>query len=276
MKCYRLLQILKYIKKIWRDGGVTQVNIAQISYGKILAGKRVLITGGSSGIGLAIAKKCLSEGAMVVVTGRNREKLESVAAELKTSLLHVLEWDIGNISIRDKKLSEAIDLVGGRIDILVNNAGILLAQPFSSTTEMVWDQTYAVNSKGPFFLIQELSNLWIKKGDCGKIINISSTGGFLGALHPYRMTKWDIVGLTAGLGELLARRGIIMNGIAPGRTATKMLGRNDGDVYDAELPLCRMGLPEEIAELALFLMSDAANYIVGQTIICDGGYTLKT
>ena len=90
------------------------------------------------------------------------------------------------------------------------------------------------------------------------------------------MTKWDVAGLTAGLGKLLSPHGIIVNGIAPGRIATEMLNRGkENNFYDVYQPVKRIGLPEEIAELAIFLMSDAANYIVGQTIVCDGGYTLQ-
>ena len=90
------------------------------------------------------------------------------------------------------------------------------------------------------------------------------------------MTKWDVVGFTQSLGLSLSPHGIIVNGIAPGRTATDMLGIDpQGDLHDSRQPLRRFGLPAEVAELAVFLLSDAANYIVGQTIICDGGYTLR-
>ncbi len=133
-----------------------------------------------------------------------------------------------------------------------------------------------MNSKAVFFLSQKISKLWIKERVCGKIVNISSAGGLLGATYPYRMTKWDVVGLTEGLGRKLSPHGIIVNAIAPGRIATGMLDRNaEGNVYDTAQPLKRLGLPAEVAELAVFLVSDASNYIVGQTIVCDGGYTLR-
>ena len=168
-------------------------------------------------------------------------------------------------------------MLGSELDVLVNNAGILLPQSFLDTSQDVWDKTYAVNSKAPFFLTQAVTDNWIRSSRKGKVINISSTGGFLGAPYPYRMTKWDIVGFTAGIAEILAPHGILVNGIAPGRTATKMLDREYPDnLYDNFQPLKRMALPLEIAELAVFLLSDAANYIVGPTIILDGGYTLKS
>ena len=266
----------KAVRQCWRAGGITQVRIAQIQYGGLLQGKRILVTGGSAGIGLAIARKCLAEGATVVITGRSEERLQAAARGLNSEHLKTLAWDVGDISLTSNKLEECRGLLGGEVDILVNNAGVLLAQSFFTATEDVWDKTYAVNSKGLFFLTQGLSERWMQTNRKGKIIIISSAGGFLGATIPYRMTKWDVAGLTSGLGEALAPFGIIVNGIAPGRIATEMIERNNRDnIYDGLQPVKRLGLPEEVAELAVFLMSDAANYIVGQTILCDGGYTLK-
>jgi len=272
----RLIRTARAVRKCWRAGGVVQVSIAQIQRGEVLKGRRVLVTGGSSGIGLAIAKRCLAEGATVIITGRDEAKLKAVQVQINNPNLSVLPWDVSCIDQHDSKLVEVLEMAGGNLDVLVNNAGILLEQNFFSTTEDVWDKTYAVNSKAVFFLSQRLSQFWMQRKATGKILNISSTGGFLGAPYPYRMTKWDLVGLTSGLGQVLAPHGIIVNGIAPGRIATSMLGREDTtNVHDLYQPVQRLGLPEEVAELAVFLMSDAANYIVGQTIICDGGYTLK-
>ena len=272
----RVIRTLKAVRQCWLVGGVKAVNIAQIQHGEILKGKRVLVTGGSAGIGLAIAKKCLSEGAIVVITGRDTAKLERVRLKLENPNLHTLVWDAGDISVIDNKLQETANLIGGNLDVLVNNAGVLLAQSFFTTSESIWDQTYAVNSKGLFFLSQKLSRNWIDAKVKGKIVNIASSGSIFGATFPYRMTKWDVAGLTHGLGKLVSPHGIIVNGIAPGRIATGMLNREDEDnFYDTHQPVERIGLPEEVAELAIFLMSDAANYIVGQTIVCDGGYTLN-
>jgi len=265
------------MKMIWRRGGITQAVIAQINYGEILKRKHVLITGGSSGIGLAIAKKCLAEGAEVVITGRNQDKLEKAKKELNNPLLKILQWDIGNISVIDQRLQDTTNMLNGSLDILVNNAGILLMQEkFPDITEQNWDITYATNSKGLFFLTQHVSRFWIRNNKKGKIINISSTGGFFTANSPYRMTKWDVVGFTQALGLALSPYGIIVNGIAPGRTATPMLNASSENIFDNKQPVSRFGLPEEMAELVVFLLSDAANYIVGQTIICDGGWTLNS
>ena len=273
----RLFRTAKALKKCYQAGGSTVVHVAQLHHGSILNGKRILITGGSGGIGLAIAKKCLVEGAMVVVTGRSAEKLESIATEVTHKRLHTMAWDIRESSLVEEKLSEVRVLLEGEIDVLVNNAGILNTKPFGKVTEEIWDQIYAVNSKGLYFLTQALCNQWIAQKARGKVINISSSGGFLGAHYPYRMTKWDLVGLTHGLGLKLYPHGIIVNGIAPGMTASGMINVDVNENVHAPdyAPSNRIALPEEIAELAGFLISDAANNIVGQTIVCDGGYSLK-
>ncbi len=272
--------VVKSIKKIYKYGGYSTVNIANINYGAILKGKKILVTGGGSGIGLSIAKKCLQEGATIVITGRNENKLKHVAEEINNPLLKVLVWDISQITQVEEKLQKVKLLLEGEIDILVNNAGIVNGITFPDVTEGIWDKIYATNSKGLFFLTQSLCKRWLKdeKNKVKKVINISSQGGFVGATYPYRMTKWDIAGLTQGLGIKLASHGIIVNGIAPGIIATNMqpgcLNQKE-NVYCSLNPLERFALPEEIAELAIFLMSDACSFIVGQTIVCDGGFSLK-
>jgi 3-oxoacyl-[acyl-carrier protein] reductase len=257
------------------------LNVTQIQHGEILKGKRILITGGSAGIGLAIAKKCLSEGAIVVVTGRSQQRLDSALKELGGASAHAVQWDVSLISQRAEKHAEVVKLAGGPIDVLVNNAGILGGhRQFVDLTEDAWDELTAVNSKGLVFLTQHVVREWMQLKHCGKIINMSSMRGTLGVQDgPYGMSKWGLNGLTHGLGAKLALHGIIVNGIAPGIIATDSVAIKNMDVkknaYLDYIPVKRVGLSEEIAELAIFLMSDAANYIVGQTIVCDGGYTLK-
>jgi 3-oxoacyl-[acyl-carrier protein] reductase len=277
----RLIRTLKAVRQCWLVGGVKAVNIAQVQRGEVLKGKRVLITGGSAGIGLAIAKKCLSEGAIVVITGRSQQRLEFALKELGSSSAHAAQWDVSLISQRAEKHAEVVKLAGGPIDVLVNNAGILGgSRQFVDLTEDTWDELIAVNSKGLVFLTQHVVREWMQLKHCGKIINMSSMRGTLGVQDgPYGMSKWGLNGLTHGLGAKLAPHGIIVNGIAPGIIATDSIAIKNVDVeknaYLDYIPVKRIGLSEEIAELSVFLMSDAANYIVGQTIVCDGGYTLK-
>lgn len=271
----------KSLWKIYKHGGITSVNISYINLGEILYGKKILITGGSTGIGFHIAQKCISEGATVVITGRNENKLIHAKEKINSERLKTVVWDISNIGQIEEQLNNVERLVNGKIDVLVNNAGIVNGTQFLDVTEKIWDDIYSINSKGLFFLTQEFCNRWmIEKNNkkCKKVINISSQGGFVGATYPYRMTKWDIAGLTQGLGIKFAPYGIIVNGIAPGIIATGMQPgylNQKNNYYCPQNPLERFALPEEIAELALFLMSDASNFIIGQTIVCDGGYSIK-
>jgi len=194
--------------------------------------------------------------------------------------LKTFVWDISQITQIEENIQKTEELLEGNIDVLVNNAGIINGVDFPKVTEEIWDKIYSINSKGLFFLTQAVAKKWIdeKNNQQKKIINMSSQGGFVGASYPYRMTKWDIAGLTQGLGIKLAPYGIIVNGIAPGIIATNMQPKflnQQENVYCPLNPMERFALPEEIAELAIFLISDASNFIVGQTIICDGGFSLK-
>jgi NAD(P)-dependent dehydrogenase (short-subunit alcohol dehydrogenase family) len=273
----RVIDTARAVRQLWRDGGICHVQIAQVNHGEILAGKSILVTGGNSGIGLAIAKKCLAEGATVVITGRSESKLQAAAAQIEHSRLKILQWDVSQIAERERKLCEAATLAGGQIDILVNNAGIHSPESFLEVTEEDWGCVHSINLKGLFFLSQAFAKYCIKSSRPGKILNIASHGGILGASGPYRTSKWGVVGLTRGLGVKLAAHRIIVNCIAPGMTATPMIGLDSqkNSYANGYAPSNRVALPEEIAELAVFIMSDAANFIVGQTIVCDGGYSLK-
>lgn len=270
----------KTIREIYLHGGITNVNISYLNSGDILHGKKVLITGGSSGIGLEIARKCLSGGAHVIITGRNITKLKDAIINLNSDNCYSISWDISDVSIISEKIRECEEIFGSPIDVLVNNAGIAPSKFWSEVDEQEWDTIYSTNLKGAFFLTQEIVNKWNLNyhDNYKKIINISSQGGYVGATYPYRMVKWDIRGLTKGLGKSLISKKIIVNGIAPGLVKTSMqsFSLQQGDnLFTNQNPVKRLCLPEEIAELASFLISDTSNFIIGQTIVCDGGYTLK-
>lgn len=272
---------IRALKKFYKRGGYTHYTIANIQYEQILRGKKILITGGSTGIGFSIAKKCLSVGASVVITGRSVDKLKEASLELNNPNLKYVVWDISDIKSLNQKLQESTSLLGGDIDILVNNAGVIDTTTFPNVSEEVWDKVYSINSKGLYLLTQEVCKVWMKrksKENIKKVINISSQGGFVGATYPYRLTKWDIAGFTQGLGVRLASEGIIVNGIAPGVIATRMqpnISINNENIFYPLNPVERYAFPEEIGELAVFLISDVSNFIVGQTIVCDGGFSIK-
>lgn len=265
---------IKYIRK----GGVVYVNIAQVNYGECLKGKRIVVTGGGSGIGYAIAGKFLASGAEVTITGRNAEKLAGAAGRLNSEKVHTLVWDVADVSVAGKKIGEAAQMMGG-LDILVNNAGVYIpSNLFSIIEEKDWDSVMGTNIKGVFFASRATAAYFIRenKSRGGKIINISSIAGINGDCGPYGISKWGVNGLTKGLARDLIGKNIIVNAIAPGVIATEM--NKDLNVADnAYSPAQkneRVTLVEEIADLALFLASDASNNIVGQVIVCDGGWTL--
>ncbi len=280
----RLKRLIKTFIEVYRFGGIREINISYLSPDKQLDGKVVLVTGGGSGIGKAIAKACLRHGAKVIISGRNKSKLQAVVDEcLMESLsdIKLIRADISNVKSICDIINVSPNLFGKEIDVVVNNAGLPPNEFFPEVSEKEWEQIYDTNSKGTFFMCQEFCKYWMSlpaKNKCRKIINISSQGGFVGATYPYRMSKWDIAGLTAGLGKVMARHNILVNGIAPGLVSTEMqqkFQKQADNIFCNQNPMQRFALPEEIAELAVFLISDRSNFITGQTILCDGGFALQ-
>lgn len=265
-------RIVTYIKN-----GI-QTSISQIQYGHLFEGKNVLITGGGSGFGYAIAKKFLSEGAEVLITGRNEDKLKSAVNSLGSNRVHYLIWDLQNIAICSSKFNSALELIGGDFDMFINNAGVW--KPFKplETSEDKWDAVIDTNLKGLYFMMQQEACYLLSKSKKGKIINITSVEGIRTDFNPYSASKWGANDLTRGLAKQVASKGIIINAIAPGVALTNINqelrdAAKDNDYF----PTHRTGRftkVEEVAELAAFLASNAANNIVGQVIAVDGGWTL--
>jgi len=269
----------KKFRSAIRYGGYNEIHIGKIDDQRKLLGKNILITGGSSGIGFQIAKKCCACGASVIITGRNEDKLVQASKAIQGDIRYYV-WDISDINDIRKNVTEINNIFQGELNCLVNNAGLQPHEFFPEVTEKEWENIYNTNSKGLFFLTQEVSKIWMgnRKDEYRKIINIDSQGGFVGATYPYRMVKWDIRGLTQGLGLRLAREGILVNAIAPGVVKTEMQEfalKQGNNTYCDQNPLHRVSLPEEVAELAAFMLSDACSFMVGQTIVIDGGYSIK-
>lgn len=276
----RSVFILKHMKYFVRNGGVSKPIVSQIDYGNLLNGKVVLITGGTSGIGLAIAEKCYKEGAYVIITGRNENKMLKLKDKFSEDRFRTIIWDISDISIFENHLNTCEHFFGKSIDFLINNAGMSAKTSFPNVSQEDWESVFNTNSRGMLFLSQAICKRWINEGTSKlkKIINISSTSGFVSVNNAYGASKWDAVGLTQGLALMMGKENITINGVAPGRTATSMLQmESQENLFDSDSRsvLKRYALPIEIAELVVFLLSDAANFITGQTIICDGGRTLK-
>jgi NAD(P)-dependent dehydrogenase (short-subunit alcohol dehydrogenase family) len=246
-----------------------------------LRGKVVLITGSTRGIGKEFGLGFAKEGADVIINGRNLEKAKSVSKEIEGLGVRsmAIGADVSQSNDVARMVEEAIRTFG-EIDVLVNNAGV---NPFILEAEKIkeegWDQVLDVNLKGVFLCCQAVGRKMIQQGG-GKIINISSAAGLLGeqGFLPYCVSKAGVMVLTRILAYEWSRYRIIVNAIAPGFVAggmnTPILNKEvlvSG--LTQKVPLKRLGTPEEIVKIALFLASDDSNYINGTTIVADGGMT---
>lgn len=266
--------------QVMKTGGVNTITVAEIQHDMSLSGKHIVITGGGSGIGFAIAQKCVKSGAEVVITGRDEQKLRAAISAIGEVHARYLVWDIADMSDIGNQVNRCFELLDGRVDVLVNNAGVQPHEFFPNVDTKEWERIYTINSRGTFFVSQEFCRRWIDNPSdkYRHLVNICSQGGFVGATYPYRMSKWDVRGLTEGLGLQMAPHGVLVNGVAPGvvKTAMQRFALQQGDNgYCKQNPLSRVAFPEEIAEFIVFLVSDACNFMVGQTIVLDGGYSLK-
>lgn len=257
---------------------IVKVPVAQIQYGGILEGKKILITGGSRGLGYAIAKRCLEEKAVVTITGRSKEVLEEAKKSLgNPENLFVFEHDVRQYDKDDELILNARRAMNG-IDCLINNAGVSVHNiDYSNCTEEQWDRQMDTNLKGVYFLTQAYMKYYEEVGKkSGKIINMVSERGLYGDDVPYGMAKRALISYTEGLARKLILKGVRVNAIAPGVTATEMTGYDpEGNLFRRYAVGRRVLLPEEIAEVAIFMISDASNCISGQVIACNEGNHLR-
>ncbi len=243
---------------------------------------KILITGGSSGIGKAIAARMLEAGAMVVILARNADKLKTTKAELCSENLFVLQGDISKTDEIKKYIMQASKLMGG-LDGVVNNAAIGTSylgrgyEPWDITPEE-WDKSISIDLTGAFFIMREAVNHMLKNNVRGNILNISSNATCMDIIGAYGSAKLSVLKMTRAFGKRFGKDGIIINGIAPGATATPMIARyckNENDPYERHA-IGRFIKPYEIAELAHYLMSEMGEIICGHTVVADGGDTAAT
>ncbi len=238
--------------------------------------KNVLVTGGGSGIGAAIAKRFCESGANLIICGRRLEKLGEVKKEINSDNVYTMQWDISNISLFDEKIAEAEALVG-RLDGFVNSAAVGSDgergyEPWDITEEE-WDTMNDINYKATFFMMRNEVNYLLKNQTKGNILNIASNAACMDIIGGYGASKLAIIKWTRAFGKRYGHSGIIINGIAPGATATPMIARYCKD-ENAPYPrhaIERFIKPYEIAELAHYLMSDFGEIICGHTVVADGG-----
>lgn len=240
---------------------------------ELLKNRVALITGGSSGIGLAIAESFLKSGAKVIIAGTSNEKLLKCLEKLGGVQTSSIVIDVLNVeSLSEKVRLAAAIFPENRIDILVNSAGVVSHSDFLDMSGQEYDSIMDINAKGTFFMSQAVAKYMIENRIKGHILNVTSSSALRPAWTPYQMSKWAVRGLTLGMADRLLPYGIVVNAIAPGPTATPMLGRNEGDsIYHPNTPAKRYAMPSEIAALATFMVSDMGDMIVGDTFYMTGG-----
>jgi 3-oxoacyl-[acyl-carrier protein] reductase len=238
--------------------------------------KTALITGAAQGIGKAIAKAFAKEGANIVVSDINLELATQTASELKGTGVKAIavKMNVAELPEVEAGVKKAIEEVG-KIEILVNNAGITRDNLLFRMKKEDWDAVLSINLTGVFNLCKGISRLMMKER-YGKIINIASISGEMGNVGQanYSASKAGVIGLTKTLARELAPRGVTVNAIAPGFIQTAMTDRIPEEIKKKmleQIPLGKLGQPEDVAAAALFLASSAADYITGQVIRVNGG-----
>jgi 3-oxoacyl-[acyl-carrier protein] reductase len=235
------------------------------------SGKVVLVTGGTRGIGRAIAEAFKERGATVYITGTNEERTKAVAEEIGVNGLRMDVTDREEVKEGISRIVES----EGKIDVLVNNAGITRDSLFMRMKDEDWDAVIDTNLTGIYNVTRQVIPFMVKKRS-GNIINISSVVGFTGNVGQvnYSSSKAAIIGFTKSLSKEVCSRGIRVNAVAPGYIVTDMTEKIPEKVKEAirqSIPMKREGEPSEIAGAVLFLASDLASYITGAVIHVNGG-----
>ena len=244
-----------------------------------LAEKVAIVTGSTRGIGQAIAEELARQGAKVVISGRNGERAQQVAAAIQEAGGEAIavQADVSHMADAQQLVKETLDR-WGRIDILVNNAGITRDNLLLRMSEEEWDTVLQVNLKGAFNCTKSVTRQMMKQRQ-GRIINITSVVGQMGNAGQanYAASKAGLIGFTKSVARELASRNITCNAVAPGYIQTDMTAALDDAVKDSlkqQIPLGRLGTPEDVARVVAFLCSDDAAYITGQVINVDGGMVM--
>ena len=250
-----------------------------------LKGKVALITGGGTGIGAAIVKRFVTEGAKVCLTGRRKEMLDEVARSLPSGTVTTCSGDVSKDDDVERMVKTTVSF-GGRIDVLVNNAGIASQVPVADLSREEWQKVFDVNLTGPFLLMKASIPHMIKGGG-GSIINIASVGGLrcLSGFPAYCSSKAGLIMLTQQAALDYGRHNIRCNAICPGGIKTemtekefghlgKMLGMDTDSFFamiSKVLPLQRFGQPPEIGGICTFLASDDSSFMTGAALVIDAG-----
>jgi 2-deoxy-D-gluconate 3-dehydrogenase len=245
-----------------------------------LTGKVAIVTGGAMGIGQGIAFRLAEAGAAVMIADVKLEAAEDTASQIRVEggKAKAIKADASSVADAKRTVQETVRAFG-RLDILVNNAGVYPFAPALEVTEALWDKVVDINLKGLFFYTQAAAQEMVNEDHAGKIINIAS----IDALHPtgnlvhYDASKGGVVMVTKALALEFGPRNISINAIAPGGIQTP--GASSPSTSDemiqafaARIPMRRMGVPDDIAKVVLFLASGASDYMTGSVVVVDGGF----
>jgi len=247
---------------------------------KYLTGKVALVTGASRGIGRAIALKLADAGAKVAINfAGNVEKAEEVKAEIESrgGAAMLVQGKVDNFEVVTEIVKKVVEN-WGTVDILINNAGITRDNLLLKMSESEFDEVIATNLKGVFNCTKAVTKIMMKQRS-GKIVNMTSVVGLIGNAGQtnYAASKAGVIGFTKSAAKELAARGITVNAIAPGFIATDMTDKLPDKIKEEtlkQIPLSKYGKPEDVANLAAFLVSEQAAYITGQIINVDGGMAI--
>jgi len=238
--------------------------------------KVAVVTGGGKGIGRAVADRLACGGAKVVLSGRDASALETACAEIRAKGGEALPvaGDVAHPAYADQLCARTLEAFG-RADILVNNAGITRDNLVMRMSEEEWDQVMDTNLKGSFLCIKAFTRPMMKQR-WGRIVNVSSVVGLSGnpGQANYVASKAGVIGLTKAVARELASRHITVNAVAPGFIETAMtsgLSEKVREALQAQIPLGRLGSPEDVAHAVAFLCSEEAGYVTGQVLSVDGG-----
>lgn len=274
-----LKRAIKFIIK-----GVPQVNIqnhiVQVNIDNVFAGKSIIVTGGSRGIGYSIAEKLLSGGAEIVITGRNADSLKKAASTLGEKC-HYIVSDSGDVRSCLELFEKCAKLFSnGSVDGLVNNAGISLHEGnFRDVSIEGFEKQFNINLKGPYFLIQSAIKYFESNSISGNIVVITSERGVFSDDLPYGLSKSAISSYVGGVAKRTAIEGIRINAVAPGLTGTDLIESQEyksGNSFAMSQAGGRILAVEEIGEVTSFLMSDSSKCINGQVLVCNCGNSINS